>query len=125
MARAAAQGARLITVNFDNLAERAPAGVHIAPWTVDLQSSDHSNLTMEFGAVLKLHGTLLINEGTTDAVAAKAPLHATISRIVKAGGGVGLPPHVEESLRKVVDGRVLIIVGYSGSDAIGPSLNVP
>jgi hypothetical protein len=75
---------------------------------------------MELGAVLKLHGTLLINEATADAVGAKAPLHATVSRIVNAGGGVGLPPYVEESLRKVVDGRVLIIVGYSGADDVMP-----
>jgi tetratricopeptide (TPR) repeat protein len=124
LARAAAQGARLITVNFDNLAERALAGVHIAPWTVDLQRLEHSDRIMEFGAVLKLHGTLLINEGAADAVAAKAPLHATISRIVKAGGGAGLPAHVEAFLRKAVNGRVLVIIGYSGSDDIDvmPSL---
>lgn len=124
LARAAARGARLVTVNFENLAELALAAEQVPPWTIDAQQSTHSDRQHERGAVLKLHGTLSLNNGDAEFHPAAAPLHATITQIVAAGGGAGLAPTVEEQLRAVIDGRVLVVIGYSGSDDLDvmPSL---
>jgi hypothetical protein len=125
LARAAAAGARLVTVNFDDLAEIAVGEHGLAPWTVDLQEGVNPDRLGSRGAVTKLHGTLAVHAGSRAPQRGQAPLHATISAIVAAGGGAGLPPQVEEQVRRLVDGRTLVFVGYSGSDDLDvmPSLS--
>lgn len=124
LARAAARGARLMTVNFDDLLEQAVGGEGLPAWTVDLQQGAHLAQLDEPGAVAKLHGTLHLHRGPQGVQAATAPLQATISEIVTAGGGAGLRPDVEQRMHGLIDGRDLLVVGYSGSDDLDvmPSL---
>lgn len=124
LARAALRGARLVTVNFDNLTESALAAEGLPPWTVDTQNARGMERSDEPGAVIKLHGTLRINEGRRKPEIQSKPLHATITKIVASGGGGGLPPQVDDCLHAAIDNRTLVVVGYSGSDDLDvmPSL---
>ena len=122
LATAAGHGARLVTVNFDDLAEQA---ISSGAWTVDLQERLNIGALKRPGAVVKLHGTQRLHRGGA-AVEERGSerLQATIASIVAAGGGAGLRPDVEERLRELVDRRVLVVIGYSGSDDLDvvPSL---
>lgn len=122
LAGAAAGGARLVTVNFDDLVEQA---IGHSSWTVDLQEGVDIGQAVSHTAVVKLHGTQRIHRGGggTDE-GGSARLQATIASIVSAGGGTGLRRDLEAGLRVLVDERVLVVAGYSGSDDLDvmPSL---
>lgn len=119
---AGANGARLVTVDFDDLVEQTIA---TSAWTVDLQEQLNIGALERAGAVVKLHGTQRVHHGGGRVEQrGSSRLQATIASIVSSGGGAGLRPDVEEALRLLVDGRVLVVVGYSGSDDLDvmPSL---
>jgi SIR2-like domain len=122
VAWAAAQGVQLVTVNFDDLVERALGARGAQPWTVDMQaeSSARSSGSIE---VLKLHGTRWVHDGSGRHPSDR-PLHATIRQIVRSGGGISLPPHAHELFASTLQGRRLLVLGYSGSDDLDvmPSL---
>lgn len=64
---------------------------------------------------MKLRGSRLVYSPAGIAASAR-PLHATISEIVRGGGGNGFVGAACDLLRRCVDGHHLIVVGYSGSD---------
>ncbi|MDQ3821700.1 MAG: SIR2 family protein [Actinomycetota bacterium] len=114
LASAALVGAQLVTVNFDDLVERELAAAGATPSTVDAHAKGRV-VRGRGPAVLKLHGTRVVHERGSVHPATQ-PLHATISEIVRRGGGFGLSTRAASRLRRAVTGRELIVVGYSGSD---------
>lgn len=119
---AAANGARLVTVNFDDLVEQA---IGTGALTVDLYEKLNVSALERLGAVVKLHGTQRVHHGRRRVEdRGSSRLQATIASIVASGGGAGLRPDLEERLRALVDDRALVVVGYSGSDDLDviPSL---
>lgn len=122
LAWASSQGARLVTVNFDDLVEQA---IMRGASTVDLQEGLNLASLEQHGAVVKLHGTQRIHDGAGGVEErGSSRLQATVASIVSSGGGAGLRPDVEERLQSLVAERVLLVVGYSGSDDLDvmPSL---
>jgi hypothetical protein len=98
LAGVASRRARLVTVNFDDLAEQCiPEGA----WTVDLQEQLNEAALERAGAAIKLHGTQRVHHGA-DRVEQRGSsrLQATIASIVASGGGAGLRPDIEERLRR-------------------------
>ncbi|MCX5238228.1 SIR2 family protein [Streptomyces prunicolor] len=91
VARLAAAGATVWTVNFDHLIERA-GGPELVPCAWPAAPADGAKL-------FKPHGTL----GGELIVDAEAVLH-------------GLPPAWEERLRADVAGRTVVFLGYRGFD---------
>jgi hypothetical protein len=91
LAQLAAAGARVWTVNFDTLIERAgPSGLRVCAWP-DPPSDDTQ--------LLKPHGTLT------------GQLIVTADQVLK-----GLERSWERQLRADVRGRTVVFVGYSGWD---------
>ncbi len=124
IASAAGAGARVVTVNFDDLLEQALRNDGLSPWTIDLQTGANAERLFSPSSISKIHGTLAIHHGDAGSVGNPTPLHATIPAIVRAGGGLGLAPKVQQYLQDLVAKRTLIVVGYSGSDDLDvmPSL---
>jgi tetratricopeptide (TPR) repeat protein len=122
LAWAGVQGARLVTVNFDDLVERALDVRRARPLTVDAHRgpADHATEGVE---VVKLHGTRWVYDGAGHHPS-ELPLQATIREIVRSGGGVSLPPRAHELLAQTLEGKQLLVLGYSGSDDLDvmPSL---
>jgi SIR2-like domain len=122
LAWAAAKGARLVTVNFDDLAERAVSDAAASPWTIDAYQA---GAEAPAGAVrvLKLHGTRRLH-GSQGVRPADRPLQATITQIVRDGGAGGLPEQAHQLLAGTIDWSPLVVIGYSGSDDLDvmPSL---
>jgi tetratricopeptide (TPR) repeat protein len=116
------QGARLVTTNHDDVVERALAARGARPWTVDAHQKT-SRGPRRAVEVLKLHGTRRVH-GKSGPRFSDLPLHATISEIVRLGGGISLPPRAHDLLASALAGKRLLIIGYSGSDDLDvmPSL---
>jgi tetratricopeptide (TPR) repeat protein len=121
LADMAAAGALLITPNFDDLLERAlydslresdRAGVR-APVTVDA----HSRTVLPPGAVpvVKLHGSLISHRGGRGRRVA-TQVQATPEQIIAHSPGLMLTGRAAARLREAVNGRTLLMVGYSASD---------
>lgn len=122
VAWAGAHGARLVTVNFDDLVEQALDEREMRPSTVDAQRESPAPAAPGV-EVLKLHGTRWIHGGSERHFSDR-PLHATIREIVRSGGGISLPPQAHELLASTLEGKQLLVLGYSGSDDLDvmPSL---
>lgn len=115
LASMAVSGVRLLTTNFDDLLERAIDSRREAVRTVDLHANTRVRVTAGTIDVVKLHGTRRVHSRGRVAVSPR-PLHATISEIVASGGGFGFPAEVHRALKRAVDRRTLLVLGYSGSD---------
>jgi hypothetical protein len=113
---AALRGACLLTVNFDHLQELAVTMAGHPAWTVDAHHSGDTPADREGIDVLKLHGTRLVYRGGRKPVQSRRPLHATIEQIVTSGGGGKLAEAPAALLASAVNGRTLVLAGYSGMD---------
>lgn len=109
LALAAASGCRLVTVNFDDLAEQAIEDLDdpgLQAFTIDAYARRRPKRAWTPGVVAKLHGALRMHTGS-GAVSDGAPAQATISSIARGGSGSGLLAAAEKLLRSGVDGRDL------------------
>ncbi|MDQ3933076.1 MAG: SIR2 family protein [Actinomycetota bacterium] len=113
-ARMAIRGSRLVTVNFDDLLERALQREGAAPRTLDAHTTRTPRLSSEV-PVLKLHGSL-VRHGGGRRRGARTPLHATLEIISSRSPGLMLATRAAERLREAVDGRFLVVIGYSAAD---------
>lgn len=111
-AGAALAGTRLVTTNFDDLLERAILALGGVARTVDAHGR---RAKLADVPVLKLHGTRVMHRAGRIERAAN-PLHATTEVIAAANPGDLLNGAAERALRDAVDGRHLIVAGYSASD---------
>jgi tetratricopeptide (TPR) repeat protein len=107
-------GTRLATVNFDDLLEQAIARVGGVARTVDAHANRAASPAGET-PVLKLHGTVRAHGGGRMRRSA-ASLHATVAVITSRSPNLMLSPRAAGRLHEAVDGRVLLVVGYSAAD---------
>lgn len=123
LAQAAAAGARLVTVNFDDLLERAVRTTGRAVRTVDAFSRRRSGPAGPVIDVLKLHGSLFRHDASGRRRSG-GELQATIEAIAAHSPGVALAPRAYGRFAEAVDGRTLVVIGYSASDDLDvvPSL---
>jgi len=121
LAELAAGGALLITPNFDDLLERAlydslresdQPDVR-TPMTVNAYS--RTGLAPGAVPVVKLHGSLVSHGGGRGRRVA-AQVEATPERIIAHSPGLTLKGRAAARLRAAVNGRTLLVVGYSASD---------
>ena len=134
------RGSVVMTTNFDSLIERAflstfgkklRSANRLLQIHLESDRSPRSRSTFRWyakqrklgTAVLKLHGTLrtLATERVTgapsfDAVRARASIGATLDALGRAVTSPGLEPMKNKVLRRVLHGRTLCVLGYSGSD---------
>ena len=116
LAAAACGGATISTVNFDDLIERAIFAMKRSSFTVDV---NHPTGSPPPGtvSVFKLHGTRRIWNGTSSVVASRdhEPL-ITAAGISRASPRLKLNNTSRDWLHNEIDGRTLLIIGYSGAD---------
>lgn len=127
-------GARVMTTNFDSLIERAFLSNRVKRLLQVHQESCRSKSkrsTFQWyaqqrkleAAVLKLHGTLreLEVDVTTRTSSfssniARISVGATLDALGRASTSPKLEPNKERVFRRVVRGRTVCVLGYSGSD---------
>jgi tetratricopeptide (TPR) repeat protein len=124
LAREIAAGAIVFTTNFDGLIERACKDAGLDAQLVyvedaaDEPSPNTSFQRVVLGSspvVLKLHGT--IEDGKASAPdLVRRHIGATLDRIGARGRAAKLEPHKYRALSTALAGRVLCVLGYSGSD---------
>ena len=113
LAHATRRGLRLVTVNFDDLLERALLEQGAEPQTVDVQGPAPDELAGV--PIYKLHGTRMRHAAGV-ATADTRALLATTEVIAAAHPGTFLNNHAARTLSSLVDGRTLLVAGYSASD---------
>ena len=113
LAHACTRGLALVTVNFDDLLERALLEQGAQPLTVDAQRPV-SGAPPEV-PVYKLHGSRMRHAGGGAAVDHGALL-ATTQTIAATHPGTFLNDSAAATLLSLVDGRTLLVAGYSASD---------
>jgi tetratricopeptide (TPR) repeat protein len=124
LARAAGEGLRLVTVNFDDLLERAiqeefpGRGVR----TIDAHARSGS-VRDDAIAILKLHGTRWIYSRAGRRRSPRS-LQTTIQTIAATSPNFAFAGHARKLFDEALEGRELVVVGYSGSDTLDvmPSL---
>ena len=104
------KGASVITTNFDNCIENAaePAGsgyIRLAFTGKDLETFES-----KVGVLAKVHGS---NPLTSDEI---PHLLITVHTLAQATGGFRRFPVWREFIRTLIEDRLLIVFGYSGSD---------
>lgn len=121
LAHATRRGLTLVTVNFDDLLERAVLEQGGTPLTVDGRHVVRGSATKV--PVYKVHGTRMCHSSVGVAVDDGALL-ATTEVIAATHPGTFLNDAVARTLRSLVDGRTLLVAGYSASDDLDvvPSL---
>lgn len=113
LAHASGRGLRLVTVNFDDLLERALAEQGFRALTVDVQQALPQDASGS--PVYKLHGTRLRHTDGRTTVEGR-PLLATTQVIAATNPGTFLNGGAAKMLSELVDGRTLLVAGYSASD---------
>lgn len=117
LARAAAKGMHLLTVNFDDLLERAvDDAARQRAVTVDVHARARE-LPAESIPVVKLHGTRRMRSRGRSRRSGR-PLQATIQRIAAGNPDFTLAGRQGVLFAQHVNDRDLVVVGYSGSDTI-------
>jgi tetratricopeptide (TPR) repeat protein len=114
LAQAAAAGAVLLTVNYDDLLERAINESGRDAYTVDAHRCRRA-VPVGCVPVYKLHGTRVLHR-PGKARSSNKELQATLETISTASPGGLLGRQAFGLLRELVDGKSLLCVGYSGSD---------
>lgn len=148
LARALSHGAAVFTTNFDSLIERAyyqrvsPKQAsrlnQVFSETYDEQVrrdrchsfAKYIRLRYPKPAVLKLHGSLRVTPSPNPFGLPRwdfdglASIGATLDKVGRTSPDLRLEPHKEETLVKLMRGRVLCVMGYSGADDfdVTPSL---
>jgi SIR2-like domain len=116
IAVAAVRGATVMTVNFDDLLEQAVRRAGSEPYTVNVHRTG-LRLPTRAVPVFKLHGTRRKWTGDRSEAATSLDAPAITGRDVsRLSPRLRLNEVAMRWLSKAVDGRDLIIVGYSGSD---------
>jgi tetratricopeptide (TPR) repeat protein len=104
-------GARLVTVNFDDLLERAILHVGAVPRTVDAARLSRTSADVE---VLKLHGSIWRHAGGRRRRAG-GELQARIESIASRHT-LGMAPRAAAALDGATHDRTLVVAGYSAGD---------
>jgi hypothetical protein len=112
-ARAARLGMQLATVNFDDLLERALLQQGDLPYTVD--AHDRFPTRVPGVPVVKFHGTQARHLQGKITPPSRS-LHATTQVIAETNPKAVLNERAASALSRAVDGRVLVVAGYSASD---------
>jgi tetratricopeptide (TPR) repeat protein len=102
-------GSSVVTTNFDNCIEHATHDV--ATTCVVFDGRDLGGVPATRPLLAKPHGSHPLDEG-----APRAQLVASIAAISMTSGGFALLPNWRTLLRSLFDDRVVVIIGYSGSD---------
>ena len=137
LAEALKKNALVFTTNFDSLIEyafkqQAPNNASPGPllqvYLEDETEETDSQSCRSFErylcrglphpALLKLHGTLRDIHALTEPMkfSGQSSIGATLDRIGTRGGAMRLEPHKHATLEAALRGRVLCVIGYSGSD---------
>lgn len=137
LAEALKQNAFVFTTNFDSLIEGAfqqQGSSYASPGRLlqvyledeteekDSQSCKSFERYLHRGlphpALLKLHGTLQDIHVQSEPLnpSGQSSIGATLDRIGARGGAMRLEPHKHATLEAALKGRVLCVIGYSGSD---------
>jgi tetratricopeptide (TPR) repeat protein len=117
-AHAASLGAAILTTNFDNLLELAVIGEGGVPWTVCERSQFEgwpNGIPAGAIPIVKLHGSRQRYRGK-EAQDSTHTIQTTLEGIASGGQGFALPEWKRRVVAAVVDGRRLLVAGYSGSD---------
>ena len=109
--------ARILTVNFDDLFERAILLAGLVPRTVDAHSDVPDWAVAGAYPVVRLHGTRKVHANGGVLRSEDQP-HATIDIIAKANGAGMFNAHATEVMASAVADTRLIVVGYSASDEL-------
>ncbi len=114
LAHGTRRGLHLTTVNFDDLLERALLEQGDLPLTVD--AHDGARKARSAGVpVVKFHGTRTTHaKGRT--MRPRRSLHATTQIIAATNPGAFLNKRARAVLGHLVNGRTLVVAGYSASD---------
>lgn len=123
LAEFASRGAAVVTTNMDCLLEMASLSLGLRTETVDLHERKVRSLPKNCVQVVKLHGSS--KEYSIDgSVATCSSPQATIRAIGAASPHRRLPSEVLARLALLIDGRDVLIAGYSGQDDLDivPSL---
>lgn len=102
-------GSSVVTTNFDNCIELATHDVSTA--CVAFDGRDLDGVPARRPMLAKPHGSHPLTDG-----APRSQLVASIAAISMTTGGFALLPHWRTLLRSLFDDRVIVVVGYSGSD---------
>jgi tetratricopeptide (TPR) repeat protein len=113
LARAARLGMQLTTVNFDDLLERALLQQGDLPYTLD--AHDRIPARVPGVPVVKFHGTR-VRHLQGKFMPPNRSLHATTQVIAEANPNAFLNERAASALSRSIDGRTLVVAGYSASD---------
>ena len=107
LSKRAHEGAAIITTNFDSCIENAAAS------SLDCVSFDGTDLSTvnqpTSSVIVKVHGTARGGDNSR-------PLSITIRAIARSARGFRQVPNWRKYLLRLLEGRSLIVMGYSGSD---------
>jgi tetratricopeptide (TPR) repeat protein len=119
----ASRGAALVTTNMDCLLEMAVLGLGLRAETVDLHERRLPSLPDDCINVVKLHGSSKAYSIDGSVTTCSSP-QATIRAIGAASPHRRLPAEVLARLALLIDGRNVLVAGYSGQDDLDivPSL---
>ena len=112
-ARAAISGMQIATTNFDDLLEQAILLCGGQPQTIEAQGARQNSLAAT--SIVKLHGARRFH--SLNRVRSRArSIQATTEAIARMNPGSLLDDSGEKLLQNMVNGRTLVVCGYSGND---------
>ena len=117
IAEFACEGATILTPNFDDLLELAFIKNRVSPTTIDINHFNGFTGAFNRGDVIKLHGSWKYHRDN-NIIRGTRPMHATIDVIIRESPGNMLNESAKRILKQSIDHQILIVVGYSASDAL-------
>ena len=102
-------GASIITTNFDNAIEHAAASLPFRRLVFD--GRDTPAALMSEPILCKVHGSLPANSSLPS-----SSLVLSVTALSLTNDGFRRTPNLRRQLRALIDGRTVIVLGYSGSD---------
>ncbi|MDP8929703.1 MAG: tetratricopeptide repeat protein [Actinomycetota bacterium] len=114
IAELAIDGATVVSVNFDDLMERAIAAQGGTPRTVDAHGRNPTLGAGDVG-VTKLHGSRWEHRGSRRRRSPRA-LQATLNAIATRNPALTLAGRARRHLADAVTARTLLVIGYSAAD---------
>jgi tetratricopeptide (TPR) repeat protein len=104
------QGASVITTNFDNCIENAADSAAPGYTRLVFSGNDLEAFESKGGILAKVHGSNPLSSGEVP------HLLITVHTLAQATGGFRRFPVWRELIRALIEDRLLIVFGYSGSD---------